>query len=255
MSQICEAPNCSKPKGRGRYCEMHRARLRRGGTLKRRQPKLTISELLGGREQFGGWKVLGEGKPYRRPTKNGRPHPDGVQRTVRCRCVCGVEKDVPAHILKRGGSSHCGCMMSAITTEMKTIHGMCYTPEYRTWSHLKERCSNPNNKDWPNYGGRGITVCKRWRDSFEAFFEDMGPRPDGHSIDRIDCDGNYEPSNCRWATNREQMQNVRHNVIVELEGESIALKEACRRLGLSDKYKAIWQRMKRGQSFEEAAHA
>lgn len=85
-----------------------------------------------------------------------------------------------------------------------------YTPEYKSWQHLKERCLNPNLRCYKHYGGRGIKVCDRWRYSFESFLEDMGKRPnDKSSIDRIDNDGNYEPSNCRWADQSEQMHNTR----------------------------------------------
>lgn len=145
-------------------------------------------------------------------------------------------------------------MVSAMVAEMKTTHGMSYTAEHRTWAKMKERCSNPNSPDWDNYGGRGIRVHSEWASSFEAFYAYIGPKPTPHhSIDRIDVNGNYEPGNVRWASPREQAQNVRHNVIVEFRGESLVLKEACRKAGVEWKYKAIHARMTyRGMTFAQA---
>jgi hypothetical protein len=82
-------------------------------------------------------------------------------------------------------------------------------PVYKVWEAMIQRCTNPRNKSYPNYGGRGIRVCQSWRDDFLAFYRDMGPRPDGLTLDRIDVNGDYEPGNCRWATYKEQRANVR----------------------------------------------
>ena len=84
---------------------------------------------------------------------------------------------------------------------------MAWTSEYFTWKKIRQRCYNPNNQDYKHYGGRGIKVCDRWKNSFEAFYQDMGPRPKGHLIDRKDNDGNYEPDNCRWVTITESNRN------------------------------------------------
>ncbi len=103
-------------------------------------------------------------------------------------------------------------------------HGMSRTPVYKVWHAMIRRCENPADPRYSSYGGRGIKVCQRWRDSYIAFLRDMGDRPSStHSIDRIDVDGNYEPSNCKWATNKEQTNNTRCNVRVEIDGTTKTL--------------------------------
>src|SRR5215467_8883535 len=90
----------------------------------------------------------------------------------------------------------------------RPTHGLSDRPEYKAWSSMRQRCQNPNNPGYKDYGGRGIKVCERWQ-KFENFYADMGPRPDNHSLERINNDGDYEPSNCRWASNLEQQKNKR----------------------------------------------
>jgi hypothetical protein len=99
------------------------------------------------------------------------------------------------------------------------------TPEHKTWLSMKNRCLNPNDTRFADYGGRGITICDKWENSFETFYADMGPRPEGCSIDRIDVDGDYEPSNCRWATDTEQRRNKRNNHLITHKGETKTLAE------------------------------
>lgn len=132
-----------------------------------------------------------------------------------CKCDCGNEVSVLGKSLRVGDSTSCGCQRKekfrpSPNNQNGLKHGMHGSPEYITWIHMKARCSNPKDKRYKHYGGRGIKVCDRWVDSFESFFSDMGKRPTSqHSIDRINVNGDYEPSNCRWATPTEQRHNRR----------------------------------------------
>jgi len=121
-------------------------------------------------------------------------------------------------------------------------HGGRHKPEYRNWQGMKARCLNPNDKDYPRYGGRGITVCDQWIASFAAFLADMGPRPSPkHSIDRLDNGGNYEPVNCRWATYRQQNNNRRSSLYLVHHGERMSLEEWARALGMAQT--TLWNRL------------
>jgi hypothetical protein len=132
-----------------------------------------------------------------------------------CKCMCGKETRVNTYHLTHGNSRSCGCLRDENTIARTTTHGqsrvLATTAEYRIWAAMKTRCNNPKFKDYNLYGGRGIRVCREWENSFEEFFDYMGPRPDSTmSIDRYpDTNGNYEPGNVRWATPHEQVINRR----------------------------------------------
>jgi hypothetical protein len=126
-----------------------------------------------------------------------------------CLCECGKEKTVMSWNLVAKKTVSCGCQGVSGKSNLK--HGKVKTSEYKSWSSLKERCLNINNPAYPRYGGRGISVCERWLNSFENFYADMGPKPSpSHSIERVENSGNYEPSNCIWATKKKQSQNRRN---------------------------------------------
>lgn len=124
----------------------------------------------------------------------------------RCACECGGTHIAAVNSLKSGLVRSCGCLLKDTARAKQTRHGEYKTPTYRSWANMIQRCCNPNSKLFERYGGAGINVCEAWR-SYESFKRDMGERPLGTSIDRIDPAGNYEPGNCRWATSTMQARN------------------------------------------------
>lgn len=163
-----------------------------------------------------------------------------------CRCDCGNEIVVAGTAL-RDGQYCCGCVSLGRRT-----HGMTRTPTYKAWQSMRQRCNNPNAHGYELYGGRGITVCDRWQNSFENFFADMGAAPSkGYSVERKDNDTGYTPGNCCWIPRGEQGFNRRNIIYVEINGERVRAKEAARRLGV--KYTTFLSRIQRGLSVAEAA--
>jgi hypothetical protein len=156
-----------------------------------------------------------------------------------CLCDCGIYKNIQAQSLKNGVTKSCGCLRIKATKERCQTHGNRVnrhkTDEYVAWTSMKERCYNEKNTHYKRYGGRGIIVCDRWRHSFEIFLADMGKKPSPkHSIDRIDNDGNYEPSNCRWATKKMQYSNRSDNRWLEYKGVRLILSDWSRKLKIDN---------------------
>jgi len=137
----------------------------------------------------------------------------GSNRSARweCICLCGAVVVINSATLRNGRTQSCGCYHKQLLRERNTLHGLCKSTEYGSWSNMRKRCNRPNDPQYADYGGRGITVCEEW-ESFENFYKDMGPKPTPkHSIDRIDVNSNYEPSNCRWADRIVQARNMRRS--------------------------------------------
>lgn len=160
-----------------------------------------------------------------------------------CLCECGNTSIVATAELRRpGGRKSCGCLRSEVLKETNTKHGLHHTSEYGIWCKIKDRCLNEQSANYVRYGARSITICDDWKESFEVFYRDMGPRPSlEHSIERKDNDKGYSKENCRWATREEQANNRRSNVFYEYKGESKTLAQWCKYFGV--KYKVAYYRI------------
>ena len=160
-----------------------------------------------------------------------------------CICDCGNVSVVSTGRLRSGNTRSCGCRKAAVLGESTTTHGMAGTRTHRIWKAMLTRTRNPNTKQYKDYGGRGITVCKRWL-KFENFIADMGVAPDDRTLDRLKGSRGYSKANCRWATRTEQNQNARSNIRVVINGDSQVVAEWARRLGT--RKSVIYGRIKRG---------
>ena len=182
--------------------------------------KHTLIDIRG--QRFGLWLVVGT---YTRV---------GNKTLWLCRCDCGTERRVNAAELRNGKSTNCGCVRKAKGGARNATHGLSHTRMHARWMGMIARCENPNHSAYARYGGRGVRVCRRWRKSFTAWLADMGPPPTPrHTIDRIDNDDDYKPSNCRWATNKANCRNKKTSQFIEWGGERLHIAEWAERLGMS----------------------
>lgn len=226
--ELCGASFPINPKysqaqiSRARFCSRSCA-----GKASPRPTIKPIEDCLGGRVRFGRLTFIGEGDPLQ---TSSRPI-----RRARFRCDCGQERDIQPTKVTAGFHQSCGCLAAEATSVRMTKHGGYLTPEYKSWNAMMQRCTNPRNTSYPDYGGRGITVCERWQgeDGYLNFVGDMGARPVGETLDRIKTDGNYEPSNTRWATKKVQSNNRRITRMITVDGERRPLSHWTAQMGFS----------------------
>lgn len=194
--------------------------------------------------EIGRFKIYKDGdKLFKRPT-------------VIAKCKCGRTLQTTETSIRNGYTKSCGCLQKQATIKRNkdnAIHNMSHTKTFKTWDSMKERCYNPNNISYPNYGARGITICNRWLESFQNFYDDMGERPKGMTIDRIDGTKNYEPSNCKWSTVKEQASNRRTNRYIIMNDEKITMSEFAKRLKLDDSSITKWA-VRYNKTYQEAAN-
>lgn len=197
-------------------------------------------ELTG--QRFGRLMVVKRSKPNK-----------GINTAWECLCDCGNTSVVTGPHLKSGHTKSCGCYQKEKISKASIKHGHSLnkkmSPTYGSWSHMKTRCLNPNYSLFINYGGRGITFCKRW-EKFENFLADMGERPEGgYSLERKDVNGNYEPSNCKWIPLGDQAHNTTRTVMFTYKGKTKCMSVWARDLGID--YNKIKYRNKKGIPFDK----
>lgn len=172
------------------------------------------------------------GQVFGRLTVYGPAKKAGTKTQWACICKCGVQAIVRSELLRSGRTQSCGCLRSEILSIIKTKHGKSHSPEWVAYCGMMARCGNHKHDHFQYYGGRGIKVCARWQESFSNFYADMGSRPDGYSIDRMDVNGDYEPSNCEWIPAEKQAQNKRNNHKITKDGKTFVIAQWARFLGI-----------------------
>lgn len=199
----------------------------------------TLEDLTG--RVFGRWTVVSRAGSYKRES------------TWNLVCICGNTKVLRAGMLKNGKSKSCGCLNLEMIVERNKSHGLTGHQVFNKWQSMQGRCYNPRNEKYHRYGGRGITVCQEWRDDFQVFYDwsmANGWSPE-LTIDRINNDGNYEPSNCRWTTLEVQSNNKSTTVMVNIYGQTMPLQLAMKQYGACDPSLAS-SRIKKGWDHEKA---
>lgn len=193
------------------------------------------------------------GRTFARLTVLRPENATGASRFV-CICSCGTTKTILGSYLTSGDVLSCGCLRKETTRRIGSAtrkHKVGLEREREAWASIKQRCLNPKCHGYRNYGGRGITVCDEWKDSFQAFYRDMGPRPTGTSIERIDNSAGYFKENCCWAGKKRQARNRRTNLSIEWQGKQRTLAELCELQGLN--YQTVYARITRhGMPIEQA---
>lgn len=226
----------------GKETTVGAANLRSGNTTScgcvRRQ-----SEIQRGKQRF----IDLTGQKFGKLTVLGVADKQGEKHRWRCQCECGQETVVFGDNLKRGRTGSCKCQWK----ESVTKHGQSHSDIYSIWCGIKERCTNPANSAYHNYGGRGITIAEEWLHDFQAFADHIGPRPGPeYTCERMDNDKGYQPGNIKWATRAEQLRNKRNNVRYEYKGESLTMKEWAQRFSLP--LSTLRGRLRIGWSIERA---
>jgi hypothetical protein len=218
-------------------CDCGKEKVIRASTLKSGEVKTCGHRMDLSGERFGKLLVIGKDTSEQ----------IGKRKRVKwvCLCDCGRYTSVSTDNLKYGNTTSCGCLKLTCSV----THGLTGTPTYKVWDHIIQRCNNPNNKKYKDYGGRGITVCEEWLD-FNNFVKDMGIKPDGLEIDRVDNSRGYYKDNCRWTTHIENNRNRRNNRTILFNGKVKCISEWAKELGLN--VDTIRRRLDRGKSVEEA---
>lgn len=179
----------------------------------------------------------------------------GKQYRWHCQCDCGNPAIVRGAELRKGGTRSCGCLLlesRKAFVEAGITHDRSYDPLYNVWSGMIRRCEDSHRDEYERYGARDIQVCPRWRESFEMFTQDMGPRPSSrHTIERVDNDKDYEPANCRWASRIEQANNRRDTIRINVRGENLTLTEAIAKYSVVSR-RCLESRLRNGWNSEEA---